>query len=133
MVAVVCPAWRTERMAGYPEPEPLSSPEPGRVLRTCRLRLSRYVGDTIGHSRATNPSVAIEFPTFAKFRPSVNYAQARHPHGHVEFAFDIDQISKKRLPPAAYLRSIGLSVPRQQLATACYETYGSTSGRSSDC
>jgi hypothetical protein len=42
----------------------------------------------------------------------------------VEFAFDINQIVKQRLPPSAYLHYIGFRVPRRHLATAFAETYG---------
>jgi hypothetical protein len=88
--------------------------------------LSHYVGDSIGHSRATNPSVAITFPKLrAKYGSSVNYAQGKHQHSEVEWAFDADQAAKLRLAPAAYVRDIGLDVPpREQLAAAFYETYG---------
>jgi Zinc dependent phospholipase C len=87
--------------------------------------LSHYVGDTIGHSQATNPSVA---STFAKLRDkygsSVNYAQGKQQHVQVEWAFDASQAAKLRLAPAAYVDHIGLEVPREQLAAAFYETYG---------
>jgi hypothetical protein len=87
--------------------------------------LSHYVGDSIGHSQATNPSVAI---TFAKLREkygsSVNYAQGKHQHVQVEWAFDANQAAKLRLAPAAYVHDVGLEVPREQLAAAFYETYG---------
>ena len=87
--------------------------------------LSHYIGDSIGHSQATNPSVALSFPKLrAEFGSLVNYAQDKNAHGQVEFAFDINQIVKNRLPPAAYLHFIGLKVPQRQLAEAFYETYG---------
>ena len=87
--------------------------------------LSHYVGDTIGHSQAINPSVADEFPRLrAKYGPSVNYAEDEHAHVQTEFAFDINQISKHRLAPSTYLRHIGIEVPERQLAAAFYETYG---------
>ncbi len=87
--------------------------------------LSHYVGDSIGHSRATNPSVATTFPKLAaKYGSSVNYAQGKHQHAEVEWAFDANQAAKLRLAPEAYLRHIGLEVPREQLAAAFYETYG---------
>ena len=87
--------------------------------------LSHYVGDSIGHSQATNPSVAIMFPKLsAKYGSSVNYAQGKHQHAEVEWAFDAVQAAKLRLAPAAYVRDIGLEVPREQLAAAFYETYG---------
>ena len=87
--------------------------------------LSHYVGDSIGHSQATNPSVAIMFPKLrAKYGSSVNYAQGKHQHAQVEWAFDANQAAKLRLAPAAYVHDIGLEVPREQLAAAFYETYG---------
>jgi hypothetical protein len=87
--------------------------------------LSHYIGDSIGHSRATNPAVALTFPKLrAEYGPSVNYAQSKNSHGQVEFAFDVDQIVNRRSAPRAYLHHIGLKVPRRQLASAFYETYG---------
>jgi hypothetical protein len=87
--------------------------------------LSHYVGDSIGHSQATNPSVAIMFPKLgAKYGSSVNYAQGKHQHAEVEWAFDANQAAKLRLAPAAYVNAVGLDVPREQLAAAFYETYG---------
>lgn len=89
--------------------------------------LSHYVGDSIGHSEATNRAVALQFPKLAaRYGPSVNYAEGRHQHVQVEFAFDIDQIGKHRLAPIGYLRHIGIRVPTHQLALAFYETYGIT-------
>ena len=87
--------------------------------------LSHYVGDSIGHSQATNPSVAIMFAQLrARYGSSVNYAQGKRQHAQVEWAFDANQAAKLRLAPAAYTRAIGLEVPREQLAAAFYETYG---------
>jgi hypothetical protein len=87
--------------------------------------LSHYVGDSIGHSQATNLSVAITFRKLrAKYGSSVNYAQGRHEHSQVEWAFDANQAVKLRLAPMGYLHYIGLAVPREQLAAAFYETYG---------
>jgi hypothetical protein len=88
---------------------------------------SHYIGDSIGHSQATNRAVALQFPKLAaRFGPSVNYAEGRHQHVQVEFAFDVDQISKHRVAPLGYLRHIGFRVPTHQLALAFYETYGRT-------
>ena len=87
--------------------------------------LSHYVGDSIGHAEATNPSVAITFPKLrARYGSSVNYAEGKHEHAQVEWAFDANQAAKLRLAPAAYVRDVGLEVPREQLAAAFYETYG---------
>lgn len=87
--------------------------------------LSHYIGDSIGHSQATNSAVAFEFPKLAaRYGPSVNYAEGPHQHVSVEFAFDIDQIAKHRIAPLGYLRHIGIRVPTHQVALAFYETYG---------
>jgi hypothetical protein len=87
--------------------------------------LSHYVGDSIGHSQATNPSVAITFAKLrGKYGSSVNYAQGKQQHVQVEWAFDANQAAKLRLAPAAYVHDVGLEVPREQLAAAFYETYG---------
>ena len=87
--------------------------------------LAHYLGDSIGHSQATNPSVAITFPKLSsKFGPSVNYAQSKNSHGQVEFAFDVNQAAKRRLAPYDYVGYIGFEVPWDQLAAAFIETYG---------
>ena len=87
--------------------------------------LSHYVGDSIGHAEATNPSVAATFPKLrAKYGSSVNYAEGKHEHSQVEWAFDVNQAAKLRLAPALSVNSVGLAVPREQLAAAFYETYG---------
>jgi hypothetical protein len=87
--------------------------------------LSHYVGDSIGHSEATNLSVAVEFPGLrAKYGREVNYAQGEHQHVQTEFAFDINEIAHHRMAPVHFLRHIGLKVPVQQLALAYYQTYG---------
>ena len=39
--------------------------------------VSHYLGDSIGHSQATNQAVALQFPKLAaRYGPSVNYAEA---------------------------------------------------------
>jgi hypothetical protein len=87
--------------------------------------LSHYVGDSFGHSQATNRAVAIEFPKLAaRYGPSVNYAEGKHQHVRAEFAFDIDQIAHHRMAPLGYARHIGIQIPLHQLALAFYETYG---------
>jgi hypothetical protein len=89
--------------------------------------LTHYVGDSFGHSLATNRAVALQFPKLAaRYGASVNYAEGRHQHVQTEFAFDVDQIAHHRLAPLGYLRHIGLNVPVHQLALAFYETYGIT-------
>ena len=86
--------------------------------------LSHYVGDNVGHHDAINPSTAISFPKLKKkFGQAVTYDENPHAHVRTEFAFDIDQLSRHRLAPGAYLRFIGLRVPVHLLAQAFEETY----------
>jgi hypothetical protein len=87
--------------------------------------LSHYIGDSIGHSEATNLAVPIEFPKLgAKYGRVVSYAEGEHQHVQTEFAFDINEVAKHRLAPVHYLRHVGLQVPVKQLALAFYQTYG---------
>jgi hypothetical protein len=87
--------------------------------------LSHYIGDSIGHSTATNLAVPVEFPKLgAKYGSAVSYAQGEHQHVQTEFAFDINEIAHHRVAPVHYLRYIGLGVPVKQLALAYYQTYG---------
>lgn len=87
--------------------------------------LSHYIGDNVGHSGAVNLAVPVEFPKLkARYGASVSYAEGKHQHVQTEFAFDIDEISHRRLAPLHYLQQVGLKVPTQQLALAFYETYG---------
>jgi hypothetical protein len=87
--------------------------------------LSHYIGDTVGHSIAVNLSVPVEFPKLEKrYGPNVNYAEAPHAHVQTEFAFDINQLSKRRFAPSDYMKFVGLEVPRELLRKAFFETYG---------
>lgn len=87
--------------------------------------LSHYIGDSIGHSDATNLAVPVEFPRLrSKFGTVVSYAEGEHQHVQTEFAFDIDGIQDHRMAPVHFLRHIGLKVPVKQLALAFYQTYG---------
>jgi hypothetical protein len=89
--------------------------------------LSHYIGDSVGHSEATNLAVPVEFPGLrAEYGPVVNYAEGRHQHVQTEFAFDINEIEHHRVAPLRCLRHIGLKVPVHQLALAYYQTYGLT-------
>jgi hypothetical protein len=89
--------------------------------------LSHYIGDSIGHSEATNLAVPIEFPKLrAKYGNSVSYAEGKHAHVQTEFAFDINEIAHHRVAPLRYLRHIGFRVSMRQLALAFYQTYGLT-------
>jgi len=86
--------------------------------------LSHYVGDTVGHHDAINRATAIAFPKLEKkYGARVAYGQSPHAHIRTEFAFDIDQLSKHRLAPGAYLRGVGFGVPSRLLAQAFEETY----------
>ncbi len=87
--------------------------------------LSHYVGDSVGHSIAVNPSTAIEFPNLErKYGRSVTYDESPHGHIRTEFAFDIDQLANYEFAPQAYLRAIGFRVPRKALERAFLNTYG---------
>jgi hypothetical protein len=87
--------------------------------------LSHYVGDSVGHAEAVNPAVAMEFPKLRqRYGPSVTYDESPHAHVRAEFAFDINEISKHRFAPSAYLRHVGLEVPEDLVARAFFETYG---------
>ena len=87
--------------------------------------LSHYVGDVYGHSLATNPSVAQDFPRLrARFGPSVTYDENPHAHVRTEFAFDINEISKHRFAPSAYLSHVGLMVAVPLLDRVFFEVYG---------
>jgi hypothetical protein len=87
--------------------------------------LSHYIGDSYGHSEATNRAVPVEFPKLAaRYGPVVNYAEGKKQHVQTEFAFDIYEIAQHHLAPLPYLRHIGLNVPVHQLGLAFYQTYG---------
>ncbi len=89
--------------------------------------LSHYIGDTVGHSLATNLAVPQEFPKLeARYGRVVNYAEGEHQHVQTEFAFDINEIAHHRVAPSRYLKHIGLEVPVKQVALAFYQTYGLT-------
>jgi len=89
--------------------------------------LSHYIGDSVGHSLATNLAVPIEFPKLGRqYGPVVSYAEGEHQHVQAEFAFDIDQVAHHRMAPLRLMRHIGLEVPIRQLALAYYQTYGLT-------
>ena len=87
--------------------------------------LSHYLGDTLGHPEAVNLAVSKGFPELAaKYGANVNYAEGPHQHVRVEFAFDINDIAKRRLAPERYLNHIGFAVPVPLLTRAFYDTYG---------
>src|ERR1035437_10848114 len=85
--------------------------------------LSHYIGDSEGHSLATNIAVPVEFPKLrARYGSVVNYAQGKNEHVQTEFAFDIDEIAHHRMAPSHYLKLIGLEVPVKQLSPGPFHT-----------
>lgn len=87
--------------------------------------LSHYVGDSIGHSEAINPSTAIEFPKLKKkYGDKVTYGESPHGHIRTEFAFDVGEMKNTEFAPPAYLQRIGFRVPRQFLERAFKTIYG---------
>jgi hypothetical protein len=87
--------------------------------------LSHYIGDTVGHSNAINHSVPVEFPKLKeRFGDNINYAENPHAHVETEFAFDVNQLSKRHFAPSEYMKFVGLEVPRDLLRKAFFETYG---------
>ncbi len=87
--------------------------------------LSHYLGDSIGHSQATNPATAVEFPKLKKkFGSSVTYDESPHGHIRTEFAFDVEQLTNEAFAPPAYLSFVGFSVPKKFLEQAFLNTYG---------
>jgi hypothetical protein len=87
--------------------------------------LSHYLGDSIGHSEAINPSTAIEFPKLQKkYGNKVTYGESPHGHIRTEFAFDIGEMKNAEFAPPAYLRHVGFRVPRRFLERAFAAIYG---------
>jgi hypothetical protein len=87
--------------------------------------LSHYLGDSLGHSEAINPATAIEFPKLQRrFGSTVTYDESPHSHIRTEFAFDIGELTDTAFAPPAYLRFIGLKVPRKFLEQAFINVYG---------
>lgn len=87
--------------------------------------LSHYVGDSIGHSQAVNPSTAEEFPKLeAKYGAVVTYEEAPLFHVRTEFGFDVTQAALQRYAPDAYRRHFGFRVARPLLYRAFRDIYG---------
>jgi len=87
--------------------------------------LSHYVGDSVGHSEAINPSTVIAFPKLKrKYGQTVTYEDAPIDHIRTEFGFDVAQIARRRYAPNAYQKYIGLRVAGRALDRAFYQTYG---------
>lgn len=87
--------------------------------------LSHFLGDSIGHPEATNPSTGIGFPKLAKkYGPIVTYEESPYAHIRTEFGFDVGQLSKRTFAPTAYLNFIGFHTPRSLLERTFRVTYG---------
>jgi hypothetical protein len=87
--------------------------------------LSHYLGDSVGHSEAVNPATAVEFPKLKKeYGSVVTYDESPHGHIRTEFGFDVGELTDTAFAPPAYLRHIGLKVPRKFLEQAFISTYG---------
>jgi Zinc dependent phospholipase C len=87
--------------------------------------LSHYLGDSIGHSQAINLATPVAFPRLEReYGPRVTYDEDPDAHVRTEWAFDINQLSKRTFAPPSYMRHIGFRVPRRLLDQAFCETYG---------
>jgi len=87
--------------------------------------LSHYFGDSIGHSQAINLATPVAFPKLEReYGPRVTYDENPDAHVRTEWAFDINQLSKRTFAPPSYMRHVGFKVPRQLLDQAFRETYG---------
>ena len=87
--------------------------------------LSHYIGDSVGHSRATNPATAITFPDLrARYGAIVTYEEAPRGHVRTEFGFDVAQTATHRYAARRYRKRIGFRVARLLLYRAFTETYG---------
>ncbi|MGB6482465.1 MAG: zinc dependent phospholipase C family protein [Candidatus Acidiferrales bacterium] len=87
--------------------------------------LSHYLGDSFGHSEATNLATGIDFPKLAeKYGAIVTYEEDRHAHVRTEFGFDVGQLSERTFAPLAYMKFIGFRTPRSLLERAFRATYG---------
>ena len=87
--------------------------------------LSHYVGDSVGHSEAVNPSTGITFPDLrAKYGPIVTYEEEPTAHVRTEFGFDVAQTAWARYAAGRYRERIGFRVSRVLLYRAFHDTYG---------
>jgi Zinc dependent phospholipase C len=78
--------------------------------------LSHYLGDSIGHSQAINLATPVAFPKLEReYGPRVTYDEDPDAHVRTEWAFDINQLSKRTFAPPSYMRHIGFRVPRRLL------------------
>src|ERR1700755_2832165 len=86
--------------------------------------LSHYAADTSGHELATNPAVAIMYPSLAKkYGSIVTYQEKPSAHMRVEYGFDVDQIAEGNYAPKAYHDFVGFEVSKPVLERAFARTY----------
>jgi len=87
--------------------------------------LSHYLGDSIAHSQAVNPSTALTFPELrARYGAIVTYEEAPIGHVRTELGFDVAQTAWQRYAPQVYRKHIGFRVARQLLYRTFHEIYG---------
>ncbi len=87
--------------------------------------LAHYSADNIGHSVATNRSVALLYPKLKlKFGDTVTYEDAPAAHLATEFSFDVIQVAQGRYASKAYHDFIGFAVSKPVLERAFLKTYG---------
>ena len=87
--------------------------------------VAHLFADTIGHSVAINPSVALRYPKLQKkYGNVVTYEEGKKEHILVEFSFDVVQVAGKAYASQAYHDFIGFQVAKPLLERAFRETYG---------
>ncbi|MDQ6676779.1 MAG: zinc dependent phospholipase C family protein [Acidobacteriota bacterium] len=87
--------------------------------------LSHYLGDSVGHPEAVNPSTALSFPPLAdKYGPVVTYEEAPRQHVRTEFGFDVAQTALHHFAPRKYRQQVGFAISPVLLARAFGQTYG---------
>jgi hypothetical protein len=87
--------------------------------------VAHWYADTIGHSVAINPSVALRYPKLKKkYGNVITYEEGKKEHILVEFSFDVVQLAGKAYASQAYHDFIGFQVAKPLLERAFRETYG---------
>jgi hypothetical protein len=87
--------------------------------------VAHWYADTIGHSMAINPSVALRYPKLKKkYGNVITYEEGKKEHILVEFSFDVVQVAGKAYASQAYHDFIGFQVAKPLLERAFRETYG---------
>jgi hypothetical protein len=87
--------------------------------------VAHFYADTIGHSVAINPSVALRYPKLRKkYGNVITYEEGKKEHILVEFSFDVVQVAGNAYASQAYHDFIGFQVAKPLLERAFRETYG---------